>query len=464
MPRWTRLYNGTMLKPTIFREYDIRGIADSELLSPDVEQLGLGLGAYLARQSGRKINVGRDCRLSSTRLRDALVKGLLAAGCDVTDIGTVPTPVLYFSAQHLNADGAVMITGSHNPPEYNGFKSVCGAGTLHGEAIQEVRRIIERQDFERGSGRLTAADVTGPYVDEIAAQFHFDRRIKVVADAGNGTAGPVMHRIFEKLNLDVTELFFEMDGNFPNHHPDPTVPVNLIALIDKVRQTGAQLGIAFDGDADRIGAVDEHGNVVYGDMLLLIYAREILERKPHATFIGEVKCSQLMYDFINQWGGNAIMYKTGHSLIKAKMKQEHAELAGEMSGHMFFADRYRGYDDALYAACRLIEIVAKSGHPLSEQLAGIPKTVSTPEIRVDCPDELKFGIVRRVADHFKNKRKTVDIDGVRVIFPEGWGLLRASNTQPVLVMRFEAANEHLLKQYQTEVEEVLEEAKRGVNA
>jgi phosphomannomutase/phosphoglucomutase len=254
-----------------------------------------------------------------------------------------------------------------------------------------------------------------------------------------------------------------MDGKFPNHHPDPTVPANLSSLIEKMRETGAVLGIAFDGDADRIGAVDEHGNVVYGDMLLLIYAREILTRKPGATFIGEVKCSQLMYDFINQWGGNAIMYKTGHSLIKAKMKEEHAELAGEMSGHMFFADRYRGYDDALYAACRLIEIVAKSGQPLSAQLAGIPKTVSTPEIRVDCPDDIKFEIVRRVADHLKGTHKTVDIDGVRVIFPEGWGLLRASNTQPVLVMRFEAANEHLLTAYRTEVEEALEEAKRAVN-
>ena len=454
-----------MLKPTIFREYDIRGLADSELLSPDVEQLGLGLGTYLRRQSGgRKINVGRDCRLSSTRLRDALVKGLAAAGCDVTDIGTVPTPVLYFSAQHVNADGAIMITGSHNPPEYNGFKSVCGAGTLHGEAIQEVRRIIERQEFERGGGQLAGIDAVTPYVDEIAAQFRFDRRIKVVADAGNGTAGPVMHRIFERLNLDVTELFFEMDGNFPNHHPDPTVPSNLAMLIEKVRQNRADLGIAFDGDSDRIGAVDELGNVVYGDMLLMIYAREILARKPGATFIGEVKCSQLMYDYINGWGGNAIMYKTGHSLIKAKMKQEHAELAGEMSGHMFFADRYRGYDDALYAACRLIEIVAKSGKGLSAQLDGIPKTVSTPEIRVDCPDETKFDIVRRVADHFKSKRKTVDIDGVRVIFPEGWGLLRASNTQPVLVMRFEAANDTLLKQYQDEVEQVLQDAKRGVGA
>ncbi len=303
-----------------------------------------------------------------------------------------------------------------------------------------------------------------PYVDEIASQFPLKRRIKLVADAGNGTAGPVIHRIFEKLNVEVTELFFEMDGKFPNHHPDPTVPANLFSLIEKVRQTGAELGIAFDGDADRIGAVDEHGNVIYGDMLMLIYAREILERKPGATFIGEVKCSQVMYDEIGRLGGNAIMYKTGHSLIKAKMKEEHAELAGEMSGHMFFGDRYRGYDDALYAACRLIEIVARSGKPLSAQLAGLPKMVSTPEIRVDCPDEMKFDLVRRVAGHLKAKYKTIDIDGVRVIFPEGWGLLRASNTQPVLVMRFEAANEHLLKQYQTELEGVLEDAKRGVSA
>jgi len=453
-----------MLKPTIFREYDIRGVADTELLSPDVEQLGLGLGSYLRRHSGSKINVGRDCRLSSTRLRDALVKGLLAAGCDVTDIGVVPTPVLYYSAQQLIADGAIMITGSHNPSEYNGFKTVCGSGTLHGETIQEVRRLIERQDFERGAGKSATADVVPPYVDEIASQFHLKRRIKLVADAGNGTAGPVIHRIFERINVDVTELFFEMDGKFPNHHPDPTVPANLFHMIEKVRETGAELGIAFDGDADRIGAVDEHGNVIYGDMLLLIYAREILERKPGATFIGEVKCSQAMYDEIGKLGGNAIMYKTGHSLIKAKMKQEHAELAGEMSGHMFFGDRYRGYDDALYAACRLIEIVAKSGRPLSAQLAGLPQMVSTPEIRVDCPDEMKFDLVRRVAGQLKAKYKTIDIDGVRVIFPQGWGLLRASNTQPVLVMRFEAATEHLLKQYQSEVEEILEDAKRGVTA
>lgn len=451
-----------MLKSTIFREYDIRGLADSELLNPDIEQLGLGLGSYLQRHSGgRNINVGRDCRLSSSRLRDALVKGLLASGCDVTDIGVVPTPVLYYSARHLKANGAVMITGSHNPPEYNGFKTVCGSGTLHGETIQDLRRLIERHEFDRGEGKLGSADLVTPYVDEIASQFHFDRRVKLAADAGNGTAGPVFHRILEKLNVAATELFFEMDGTFPNHHPDPTVPSNLFHLIEKVRQTGAELGIAFDGDSDRIGAVDENGNVIYGDLLLLIYAREILQRKPGATFIGEVKCSQVLYDEIGKLGGNAIMYKTGHSLIKAKMKEERAELAGEMSGHMFFADRYYGYDDALYAACRLIEIVATSGRPLSAQLAGLPKMVSTPEIRVDCPDELKFDLVQRVAEHLKRTYKTIDIDGVRMIFPEGWGLLRASNTQPVLVMRFEAASEHLLKQYQAEVEQVLAEATIG---
>ncbi|MGI8743471.1 MAG: phosphomannomutase/phosphoglucomutase [Bryobacteraceae bacterium] len=451
-----------MLKSTIFREYDIRGVADTELQSGDIEQLGLGLGTYLQRQSGKKINLGRDCRLSSSRLRDALATGLMASGCDITDIGTVPTPVLYYSAQHLKADGAVMITGSHNPPEYNGFKTVCGQGTLHGETIQEVRIIIENQDFERGEGSESTADLVTPYVEEIASQFHFDRRVRLVVDAGNGTAGPVIHRIFEKLNVDVAELYFEMDGAFPNHHPDPTVPANLKDLIGKVKKTGAEMGIAFDGDSDRIGAVDEHGNVIYGDMLMLIFGREILARKPGATIIGEVKSSQLMYDELKRLGGNAIMYKTGHSLIKAKMKEEHAELAGEMSGHMFFGDRYYGYDDALYAACRLIEIVAKSGQALSAQLAGMPRTVSTPEIRVDTPDEIKFEIVDRVADEFKKRRKTIDIDGVRVLFDQGWGLLRASNTQPVLVMRFEAANEQLLHDYQQELEEALAVARREI--
>ncbi len=286
--------------------------------------------------------------------------------------------------------------------------------------------------------------------------------MKIVADAGNGTAGPVMHRIFEKLNADAVELFFDMDGTFPNHHPDPTVLANLEHLTNAVREQRAEMGIAFDGDADRIGAIDENGNVVYGDMLMLIYGLEILTRKPGATFIGEVKCSQVMYDELKKAGGNPIMYKTGHSLIKAKMKQEHAELAGEMSGHMFFADRYRGYDDALYSACRLIEIAARSGKPLSAQLAGIPKMVSTPEIRVDTADEVKFDVVARVAAHFRSRYPTVDIDGVRVVFPHGWGLVRASNTQPVLVMRFEAESAALLDEYRREVGGVVEAAKTVV--
>jgi phosphomannomutase / phosphoglucomutase len=355
-----------------------------------------------------------------------------------------------------------MITGSHNPSEFNGFKTVCGPGTLHGETIQEVRRIIEKRDFLHGHGSHDDMDVIPAYLDQVAPQFEFSRRIKVVLDGGNGTAGPVVHRLFERLNCEVTELFFPMDGHFPNHHPDPTVPANLKHLQDAVRAQKAELGIAFDGDSDRIGAVDENGEVIYGDMLLLVFGREILTRKPGATFIGEVKCSQLLYDELKRLGGNPVMYKTGHSLIKAKMKEEHAELAGEMSGHMFFADRYFGYDDAIYAACRLIEIVARSGKPLSAQFAGLPKLVSTPEIRVDCPDEVKFQVVQHVAASFKKTHKVIDIDGVRVLFEHGWGLLRASNTQPVLVMRFEAENEDWLKNYQREVETVLEEAKAAV--
>lgn len=443
------------MKSTIFREYDIRGIAERDLTSEGIEHLGLALGTYLQRQSGPNVNIGRDCRLSGDRLNMALRKGLLASGCHVTDIGVVPTPVTYYSAMKLKANGAIMVTGSHNPSDYNGFKTVCGTGTLHGEAIQEVYRTIQAQDYLRGEGTYRTLDVVPDYVDEISAQFQFPRQIKVAVDAGNGTAGPVMERILAKLNVKSTNLYFEMDGRFPNHHPDPTVPANLKDLAAAVRANGAELGIGFDGDSDRIGAVDENGDVVYGDMLMLIYAREILSRKPGATFIGEVKCSQVMYDELSKLGGRPIMYKTGHSLIKAKMKEEHAELAGEMSGHMFFADRYFGYDDALYAACRLMEIVANSGMPLSRQLDGLPRMVSTPELRLETTDEAKFDVVARVAAHFQKTREIVDVDGARVLFPKGWGLVRASNTQPVLVMRFEAESQDLLNAYRAEVEEVL---------
>jgi phosphomannomutase/phosphoglucomutase len=449
-----------MFKPTIFREYDIRGASDAELLDPDVAQLGRAFGTYLRRHAGRRISLGRDNRLSSPRLRDALLRGLVASGCDVIDLGVVPTPVLYYSVCHLKTDGAVMITGSHNPPEFNGFKVVCGASTIHGAAIQEIRRMIDTGDLATGEGAQTTADVVTPYVREVSAQFHFPRRIRVVFDAGNGTGGPVMHRILENLNVDTTEMFFEMDGRFPNHHPDPTMPANLQALIEKVRESKADLGIAFDGDTDRIGAVDDRGAIVWGDQLMIIYGREILTRKPGATFIGEVKCSQLMYDDLKARGGNPIMWKTGHSLIKAKMKETHAELAGEMSGHIFFADRWYGFDDALYSACRLMEIVADSGQPLSHQLAGLPSTVVTPEIRFDCPDELKFAVVNEAIAVLRARHPTVDVDGVRVLFPHGWGLVRASNTQPVLVMRFEATTAELLEEYRREIEAVVEAAKQ----
>jgi phosphomannomutase / phosphoglucomutase len=446
-----------MLDRTIFREYDIRGIAAEQLTDDGIESLGKAVGTYLRRHSGSGVCLGRDCRLSSPRLRDAIARGLVASGCQVFDLGTVPTPLLYYGVAHLATAGGVMITGSHNPSEYNGFKVVCGASTIHGDEIQELRRMIEAGDLAQGEGSVSQVDIITPYVDEISAQFRFPRRVRVVLDAGNGVAGPVVHRVLERLDCEPIELFFDMDGRFPNHHPDPTVPAYLESLIREVRARGADLGIAFDGDGDRIGAVDENGSIIWGDQLMLIYAREILSRKPGATFIGEVKCSQTMYDGIRALGGNAVMWKTGHSLIKAKMRELAAELAGEMSGHMFFADRYYGFDDAIYAACRLLEIVARSGQPLSAQLAGVQRTVTTPEIRVDCPDERKFDVVRGVTERFRKTHKIVDVDGMRVLFPEGWGLVRASNTQPVLVLRFEASTAELLAAYRGEVEGVLAE-------
>ena len=433
-----------MLKPTIFRENDIRGVADVELLSADVEVLGQAFGSYLQRHGGRNINLCRDTRLSSPRLGDAILRGLVASGCHVTDLGVAPTPVLYYSVFHLKADGGVMITGSHNPPEFNGFKVVCGQSTIHGEAIQEIRRMIENGDLARGEGSRQTADAATPYIEEISSQFHFPRRIRVVVDAGNGAGGPVMGPILRRLNVDATEMFFEMDGRFPNHHPDPTVPKYLEALVAKVVETGADLGIAFDGDADRIGAVDDRGTLLYGDQLMIVYGREILTRKPGATFIGEVKCSQLMYDDLAAHGGNPIMWKTGHSLIKAKMQETRAELAGEMSGHMFFADRYYGFDDAIYAAARFLEVLDGSPVKASELLADWPTTFNTPEIRLDCPDAIKFEVVRQAQDYFREKYQLIDVDGARVVFPDGWGLVRASNTQPVLVLRFEAQSEERL--------------------
>ena len=449
-----------MPKQSIFREYDIRGIADQDLPDELLELLGKALATYLIRHSGYNIVLGRDCRLSGPRIHAALLKGLLAAGAHVSDVGVVPTPVLYYAAVHFKADGAIMITGSHNPPEFNGFKIVCGSSSLHGDQIQQIYKLIQGADFEKGQGTIKDLDAVTPYVDEISSQFRFERKIKVVFDAGNGTAGPVLSLLAKKLNLDVTELFYAVDGHFPHHHPDPAIPENLKPLIEAVKAQSAELGLAFYGDADRIGVVDENGAAIFGDMLLLIFGREILIRKPGSTVIGEVKCSQTMYDKLKEFGGNPIMFRTGHSLIKAKMKEERAELAGEMSGHIFFGDRYYGYDDAIYTACRLLEIVAKSGKPLSAELAGIPKPVSTPEIRVPCPDDKKFTVVKKVTEQARKDYATVEIDGVRVVFDGGWGLVRASHTQPALAMRFEATNDSLLKKYRTYLEGLVEQARK----
>ena len=456
-----------MLSPHIFREYDIRGIADTELPDAGIRMLGQAFGTYLIRRGARKVNLARDCRLSSGRLHDALLSGLLAAGCEVTDLGIVPTPCLYYSVFHLHADAGVMITGSHNPSDYNGFKVMHGKSTIHGEEIQKVRQLIEAGDFETGGSANGMAsvetfDIVTPYVDEIAAQFQLPRRVKVVSDGGNGTAGPVFRRILAKLNCDSTELFFEMDGHFPNHHPDPTQPENLRHLVAAVLANHADVGLAFDGDSDRLGAVDEQGTVLYGDQLMIVYGREILTRKPGATIIGEVKSSQNMYDDLRRHGGNAIMWKTGHSLIKAKMQETSAELAGEMSGHMFFADRYYGFDDALYAACRLLEIVSNSGTPLSTQLSDLPPTFATPELRVDCPDASKFAIVSAVRDKFEQDYDVISIDGARINFGKGWGLVRASNTQPVLVLRFEAQSPELLAEYRKQVEDAVARSSAAV--
>ncbi len=449
-----------MLSSNIFREYDIRGIAESELPSDGIKELGQAFGTYLVRHGAKKVNIARDCRLSSDRLHGALLAGLLSTGCSVAELGVVPTPLLYYSVFHLHADAGVMITGSHNPSDYNGFKVMHGKSTIHGEEIQKVRQLIDAQDFEvaKTPGAYTSVDIVTAYVDEIAGQFKLAKRVKVVSDAGNGTAGPVFRRILQKLNCESTELFFEMDGHFPNHHPDPTQPENLQHLVKAVLSNKADVGLAFDGDSDRLGAVDEQGTILYGDQLMIIYGREILSRKPKSTIIGEVKSSQNMYDDLTRHGGNAIMWKTGHSLIKAKMQESSAELAGEMSGHMFFADRYYGFDDALYAACRLLEIVANSSDPLSAQLADLPPTFATPEIRVDCADSAKFGIVSAVRTRFQKDYDVIAIDGARINFGKGWGLVRASNTQPVLVLRFEAQSPELLAEYRKLVEDAVTEA------
>ena len=448
------------MNPEIFREYDIRGIAGTDITEEEVFLLGKGIGTYLIRQGCTELNVGRDCRVTSDAYATQIIKGLMATGCNVKDIGTCPTPVFYFSIAHFKREGGVMVTASHNPKEYNGFKVCKHLESVYGEQLKDIYALVQAEDFEIGSGKCESADTLTPYKEFLTANITLSKPLKVGVDAGNGTGGVVAVPVLKALGCDVSDLYCDMDGTFPNHEADPTVAKNMTDLIELVSSKKLDVGIGFDGDGDRIGVIDEKGNMVFGDQLMIIFSREILSRKPGAVFISEVKCSQTMYDDIEKNGGKPIMWRTGHSLIKKKMKEENAELAGEMSGHMFFADRYFGFDDATYAACRLLEILSNSGKTVSQLLSDVPKTYSTPEIRVDCPDNIKFDVVDQVTAHFKKEYNVIDIDGARVLFDTGWGLVRASNTQPALVLRFEALSEQRLGEIKNTVETVLEDIKK----
>ena len=446
--------------PGIFRQYDIRGIVGRDLTTEAARAIGGAYASYLrAKSAGGPIGaiaVGCDNRPSGPELRDALVDGLTKAGADVVDIGVVPTPLNYWSLHHLDVAGGIQITGSHNPPEYNGFKISIGKGSMHGAEIQKLYQIIQSGDIPSGSGTVRSEVIVNRYIDDIVRRVgKLSRKIKVVYDCGNGAGSIVAPELFAKLGLTGggRGLFCDSDGTFPNHHPDPTVPENLEDLIAAVKKDGAEIGIAFDGDADRIGVVDEKGEIVWGDRILILYARDVLARTGAGQpIIFDVKCSQALPDSIQRAGGKPIMWKTGHSLIKDKMKETHAPIAGEMSGHMFFSEGFYGHDDALYGAARLLRILADSGKTVRQLLADVPNFVSTPEIRVEVPEEKKFGLVDRAVEHFRAQHDVIDVDGVRVLFGDGWGLIRASNTQPVLVARYEASSPQRLAAIQGEME------------
>jgi phosphomannomutase/phosphoglucomutase len=461
----------------IFREYDIRGIVEKDLTPDVVEKIGRAY-ATLARERGvKRITVGRDGRLTSSALRDQLIAGLTSADVNVVDLGLCATPLLYFSLFHCDVDGGIMITGSHNAAEYNGFKMCVGKEALYGANIQRVREIFDSEQFATGKGTVIEQPIIPEYLSFLKEQFLSVRAdgLRVVIDCGNGAASLVAKDALEQLGCQVTGLYCELDGHFPNHHPDPTVVENLADLISKVNEIKAHVGIGYDGDADRIGVIDEQGGILWGDRLLLLFARDVLEENPGSTFISEVKASQVFYDDIPKRGGRVIMWKTGHSIIKAKMKEEKAVLAGEMSGHIFFADRYYGYDDAIYASCRLIEILVKQQKPLSSLLSDVPATVVTPEIRVDCSDDQKFQLVAAVTQRLQKIaaiqdcntadlpiRELITIDGIRVRFDHGWGLIRASNTQPALVLRFEATSQVQLSQIREYLESQLADASQAL--
>jgi phosphomannomutase/phosphoglucomutase len=443
------------INPSIFREYDIRGIVGRDLDEDVVRTLGRAIGTYFLGRGKREVALGRDCRLSSPSFAEALAAGLLATGCNVTDLGVVPTPLLYFSIFFKKLEAGVMITGSHNPPEHNGFKMMAGEETLSGSDIQAILGIIVEGKYAVGAGFRKPYSLVPEYRDYILGNVKLARKLKVVVDAGNGTGGVVAVPLFRDLGCDVVELYCDMDGRFPNHHADPTLPEAMKDLAAKVLETGADLGIGYDGDADRIGVINDKGTIIWGDQLMVVFARDLLPSHPGAAVISEVKASKVLYDEIARLGGKPVMWKAGHSLIKKKIREEKALFAGEMSGHIFFVDRWFGFDDAIYASARLLEILSKTPRKLSEILSDLPKTFTTPEIRVYASDEVKFRIVDEVRKELAKTHPVIDIDGVRALFPKGWGLVRPSNTQALLVLRFEGETEADLEAIQKEVRGVL---------
>jgi len=448
-----------VMDQTIFREYDIRGVVGEQLTDETVATAGRAIGTFLNRNGARKIAVGCDARESSPRFCEILTKSLNETGCDVILIGMVPTPVLYHTVFTKPVDGGVMITGSHNPPSHNGFKVCLGKSALFGSQIQEIKEIALSDVFSKGAGSSEKLDVLDDYRSDLISKIGIGpRKLKAVIDAGNGMGGVTAVPFYRELGIDVVELFTKPDSGFPNHPPDPAVAENLADLIEAVKQSGADAGIAFDGDADRITVVDETGRIIWGDELMILFARDVLASHPGATMIGEVKCTQNLFDDIKKHGGNPIMWKAGHSVIKAKMQETGAVLAGEMSGHIFFADRFYGFDDAAYAGARLLEILSKTNRPLSALLSDLPKTYSTPEIRIPCPENKKSFVIQRIVEHFSPDHEVVTIDGARIKFDHGWGLVRPSNTQAIMVMRCEAVTEQELQRIQRGLEKMVKEA------
>ena len=428
--------------PTILREYDIRGIVGGTVHAADARAIGRTFGTLVRRKGGKRVALGYDGRLSSPELAAACIAGLTAAGIDVIDIGVVATPMLYFAVYHFETDGGIQITGSHNPPDYNGFKMMMGKKSFFGADIQLLGAMAAAGDWESGQGRVEKQDVLADYAARLLRDVKPGKPLKVAWDTGNGAVGVSIRAVVDKLQGEHFVLNEEVDGTFPAHHPDPTVPKNLEQLIAEVKKQGCDLGIAFDGDGDRIGAVDGKGRILWGDQLLVLWSRDVLKQRPGATIIADVKASQVLFDEIARAGGKPMMFKTGHSLIKSKLAEIGAPLAGEMSGHIFFADTFYGFDDALYCGLRLLNIVANADESLAAMRDGLPQPVNTPELRFDCADERKFAVVEEVKARLqKQEAKFSDIDGVRVSTPDGWWLLRASNTQPVLVARCEAADE-----------------------